>query len=190
EQPNGPAVVNEAPPRRRAKVRTTKEVPTGLASGVRTLFGWRPAAFLGAAIMVGIALVSYWWIGPGLVALPMNTQQVKIAAGSTGPTAQASALQIAVLPFENLSGDPAQQFFSDGMTEDIGAALAKVPRLQLVARASAFQFRDVTDVRRVGKTLGARYVIKGSVKKTQDRVRIAAQLIRTDTGVTAWSDTY
>ena len=190
EQPNGPSVVNEAPPRRRAKVRTTKEVPTGLASGVRTLSGWRPAAFLGAAIMVGIALVSYWWIGPGLVALPMNTQQVKIAADSTGPTAQASALQIAVLPFENLSGDPAQQFFSDGMTEDIGAALAKVPRLQLVARASAFQFRDVTDVRRVGKTLGARYVIKGSVKKTQDRVRIAAQLIRTDTGVTAWSDTY
>ena len=189
EQPVDPLRVADTPPRRRTKVRHASEVPTGLGS--RGHFGLRVSAtFMGAAVIVGAALVSFWWITPGRVAKPTRTQQVGIAADNTGHTTQTAALRIAVLPFDNLSGDPAQQFFSDGMTEEIAAALAKVPGLQLIARASAFQLRDEKDVRRVGQTLGARYVIKGSVRKAQNRVRIAAQLIRTDTGTIAWSDSY
>ena len=116
----------------------------------------------------GILLVDYSWS----CGQTTRTQQVGIAADNTGHTTQTAALRIAVLPFDNLVGDPAQQFFSDGMTEEIAAALAKVPGLQLIARASAFQLRDEKDVRRVGQTLGARYVIKGSVRKAQNCARI------------------
>jgi TolB-like protein/DNA-binding SARP family transcriptional activator len=104
--------------------------------------------------------------------------------GESAPTA------VAVLPFENLSGDPSQQFFSDGMTEEISAALAKVPGLEVVARTSAFHFRGNRDARQVGHALSARYVLEGSVRKEDDRVRIAAQLVRTETGRLVWADTY
>ncbi len=97
---------------------------------------------------------------------------------------------IAVLPFDNLSGDPAQQFFSDGMTEEISTALAKVPGLELIARTSAYRLRGDKDARQVGAALGAPYLLEGAVRKTNDRVRITAQLVRTDTGRLAWSDTY
>ena len=71
-----------------------------------------------------------------------------------------------MLPFGNLSGDAEQEFFSDGMTEEITSALAKVPDLQVVARASAFQFKgEKKDMRAVGQALGARYLIDGSVRK-------------------------
>jgi TolB-like protein/DNA-binding SARP family transcriptional activator len=106
------------------------------------------------------------------------------AAVESEPTA------VAVLPFENLSGDPSQQFFSDGITEEISSALAKLPGLELVARTSAFQFRGNRDARQVGHALGARYVLEGSVRKKDDRVRIAAQLVRTETGRLVWADTY
>ncbi|HUE66370.1 MAG TPA: BTAD domain-containing putative transcriptional regulator [Rhizomicrobium sp.] len=97
---------------------------------------------------------------------------------------------IAVLPFDNLSGDPTQQFFSDGMTEEISTALAKVPGLELIARTSAYRLKGNKDARQVGAALGAPYLLEGAVRKTNDRVRITAQLVRTDTGRLAWSDTY
>ncbi len=188
-QPGDPAGVDDTPPRRRTKVRQARNVPTGLASTGR--LGLRvPAALMGTAVIVGLALMSYWWITLGRVAISTRAHQAGTTADSTGLIAQTAALQIAILPFDNLSGDPAQQFFSDGMTEEIAAALAKVPRLKLIARASAFQFRDEKDVRRVGQALGAPYLVKGTVSKTQNRVRITAQLIRTDTGTIAWSNSY
>jgi DNA-binding SARP family transcriptional activator/TolB-like protein len=188
-QPGDPAGVDDTPPRRRTKVRQARDVPTGLASTGR--FGLRvPAALMGTAVIVGLALVSFWWIAPGRVAISTRAHQAGTTADSTGHTAQTATLQIAMLPFDNLSGDPAQQFFSDGMTEEIAAALAKVPRLKLIARASAFKFRDEKDVRRVGQALGAPYIVKGTVSKTQNRVRITAQLIRTDTGTITWSNSY
>ncbi len=77
-----------------------------------------------------------------------------------------------------MSGDASQEFFSDGMTEEITSALAKVPDLRVVARTSAFQFKgEKNDIRSVGQSLNATHLIEGSVRKEGDRVRITAQLI-------------
>ena len=101
------------------------------------------------------------------------------------------AVAIAVLPFANMSGDPSQEFFSDGMTEEINSAIAKVPNLQVIARTSAFQFKGQNqDVRAVGQALGANHLIEGSVRQARDRVRITAQLVRAGDGVQLWSERY
>jgi len=105
--------------------------------------------------------------------------------------AKSRAISIAVLPFANLSGDPSQEFFSDGMTEEITSALTKVPNLQLIARTSAFQFKGRhQDVRAVGQALGASHLIEGSVRKAGERIRITAQLIHASDGVQLWSERY
>jgi len=113
-----------------------------------------------------------------------------IGTGQAHASVRPAPTAIAVLPFDNLSGDPAQQFFSDGMTEEISTALAKVPGLELIARTSAYRLKGNKDAREVGAALGAPYLLEGAVRKTNDRVRITAQLVRTDTGRLAWSDTY
>lgn len=98
---------------------------------------------------------------------------------------------IAVMPFVNMSSDAEQEFFSDGMTEEILNALAKVPKLQVTARTSVFSLKGQNkDVRDIGKLLGVAYVLEGSVRKAGDEVRITAQLIRADNGFHLWSETY
>jgi TolB-like protein len=102
-----------------------------------------------------------------------------------------NAKSVAVLPFLNLSGDPNEEYFSDGMTEEITSALAKIPNLPVVARTSAFQFKGVNkDVRTICQTLGASYVIEGSVRKAGNEVRVTAQLIKAANGDHVWSDSY
>ncbi len=96
-----------------------------------------------------------------------------------------------MLPFLNLSGDADQEFFSDGMTEEITSALAMVPDLKVVARTSAFQFKgEKSDMRAVGKALNATHLIEGSVRKDGNRVRITAQLIEVGKGTHLWSENY
>ena len=96
-----------------------------------------------------------------------------------------------MLPFVNLSGDSAQEFFSDGMTEEITAALAKIPSLQVVARTSAFEFKGQNrNIQDISQKLHAGYVIEGSVRKAGERVRITAQLIRADSGAHLWTENY
>ena len=98
---------------------------------------------------------------------------------------------IAVLPFVNMSGDPGQDFFSDGITEDIITELSRFRSLIVVARNSSFMFRDsAQDLREVSKKLGARFILEGSVRKAGDRVRITAQLINGVTGEHVWADRY
>ena len=88
-------------------------------------------------------------------------------------------------------GRYAQEFFSDGMTEEIMTALAKVSALRVVGRESAFQFKgQKTDMHAVGQALGASYLVEGSVRKAGDQVRITAQLVQADNGVSLWTDTY
>jgi TolB-like protein len=142
---------------------------------------------LACSLIVLIALASYWWISKQSRFAAGNRE---IEASGARTTAASRPLAVAVLPFENLSGDPDQEFFSDGMTEEISSALSKVPGLVLIARTSAFQFRGNRDARQVGRILGARYVLEGAVRKKGDRVRITAQLVRTDAGRLVWSDTY
>jgi serine/threonine-protein kinase len=98
---------------------------------------------------------------------------------------------IAVLPFANLSGDSENDYFSDGLTEEIISALAGVPELRVVARTSAFQFRARGgNVRAIGGELGVRSVLEGSVRKDGQRIRVTAQLINVSDGVCLWSHTY
>ena len=98
---------------------------------------------------------------------------------------------IAVLPFVNMSGDPEQEYFSDGITEEIITALSKTPKLFVIARTSSFKYKGKeVDVRTVGKELGVRYVLEGSVRKAEDKVRIAAQLIDSQSGNHLWAERY
>jgi adenylate cyclase len=98
---------------------------------------------------------------------------------------------IAVLPFANMSGDPEQEYFSDGITEDIITALSRISGLLVVARNSTMAYKDqAVDVRTVGQEQGVRYVLEGSVRKGGNRVRITAQLIDTSTGKHLWADRY
>ncbi|MEP6874237.1 MAG: adenylate/guanylate cyclase domain-containing protein [Burkholderiales bacterium] len=98
---------------------------------------------------------------------------------------------IAVLPFANLSGDPEQEYFADGLAEDILTRLAMQRWLPVIARNSSFAFRGRSiDVKAVGRTLGARYVLEGSVRKAGNRVRVTGQLIDATTGHHVWADRY
>jgi adenylate cyclase len=90
---------------------------------------------------------------------------------------------IAVLPFENMSGDPEQEYFADGMVEEIITALSRFKSLFVIARHSSFTFKDkATDIKEVGRRLGVRYVLEGSVRKASGKVRITGQLIDATTG--------
>jgi adenylate cyclase len=98
---------------------------------------------------------------------------------------------IAVLPFDNLSGDPDQQYFSDGITEDIITELSRFRALFVIARNSSFQYRGTaTDVKRVGRELGVQYVAEGSVRKFGDQVRVTAQLIDAASGNHLWAERF
>jgi TolB-like protein len=98
---------------------------------------------------------------------------------------------IAVLPFQNISSDPEQEYFADGMVEDIISGLSRIKWLFVIARNSSFVYKgNATDVKRVGRELGVRYVLEGSVRKAGNRVRITAQLNDAATGVHFWSERY
>jgi len=96
---------------------------------------------------------------------------------------------IAVLPFQNMSGDPTQEYFADGMVDEITTALSRVRWIHVVSRNSSFTYKGhAIDVRQVGRELGVGYVLEGSVRKSGNRVRISAQLIEADTDVNLWAD--
>jgi TolB-like protein/class 3 adenylate cyclase len=98
---------------------------------------------------------------------------------------------IAVLPFQNISGEPDQEYFADGMVEDIITALSRIPSLFVIARSSSFAYRGNTvDVRKVGRELGVRYVMEGSVRKAGNRLRITGQLIEAELGMHIWADKF
>jgi TolB-like protein/Tfp pilus assembly protein PilF len=98
---------------------------------------------------------------------------------------------IAVLPFDNMSGDPEQEFFADGITEDIITELSRFRWLMVMARNSSFTFKgQSTDIREVGRTLGVRYVLEGSVRRAGKRVRITGQLIDAENGSHLWADRF
>src|SRR5207245_6419098 len=98
---------------------------------------------------------------------------------------------IAVLPFTNMSGDPEQDYFADGMVEEIITALSRLRWLFVIARNSSFTYKGRSvDVRQVGRELGVRYVLEGSVRKAANRVRIIAQLIDALTGLHIWADRF
>jgi TolB-like protein/class 3 adenylate cyclase len=135
------------------------------------------------------------------IARPIRIYRVRLAAPQRTPNAspvQAMAAlalpdkpSIAVLPFQNMSGDPEQEYFADGMVEEIITALSRIRWLFVIARNSSFTYKGkAVDVKQVGRELGVRYVLEGSVRKGGDRVRITAQLIDAATGAHLWADRF
>jgi adenylate cyclase len=113
-----------------------------------------------------------------------------IARLTTGETTDSRPV-VAVLPFNNLSGDTSQDYFADGLTEDIINGLARNAELQVIARNSTFALRgNVGDVRDIGSRLGAGYVVEGSARRSGDQLRVVAQLIDARSGAHLWSNSY
>ncbi len=125
----------------------------------------------------------------------IRAYRVRLAAPAFAPVQPALALpdkpSVAVLPFQNMSGDPEQVLFADGMVEEIITALSRIRWLFVIARNSSFTYKDrAVDIKQVGRELGVRYVVEGSVRKGGNRVRITAQLIDAIAGTHIWADRY
>ncbi len=145
---------------------------------------WLWAAVAAVVLVLGISAAIFWnyYYLPDPVDIdPEGKMAFELP---TGPS-------IAVLPFNNMSGDPDQDYFCDGITENIIFALSHNPVLFVIARNSTFAYKDKSvDVRQVGRELGAQYVLEGSVQKTGERIRITAQLIDAKSGNHLWSERY
>jgi adenylate cyclase len=128
------------------------------------------------------------------IARPVRVYRVSLSRSAT-KTAEAPALpnkpSIAVLPFQNMSGDPEQEYFADGVVEEIITALSRIRWLFVIARNSSFTYKGrAMDIKQVGRELGVRYVLEGSVRKAGSRVRITGQLIDVSNGAHIWADRF
>jgi adenylate cyclase len=170
-------------------------MPEGGGSGVDLLFriaGWLGENEATISAVVGIAVLG------GIVFAGVRSllSRRSVAATETAPEedpllALPTGPVVAVLPFENLSRDPEQEFFSDGLTEGIITALSRFKDLFVIARNSTFRYKgEAVDVRQLNKELGARYVLEGSVQKAQDALRVTAQLLDAKDGTHLWAETY
>ena len=133
------------------------------------------------------------------ISLPVRAFRLSALASPQRPLTDVSATvpgfdgrpAVAVLSFQNMSGDPEQEYFADGIAEDILTRLAMWRWLPIIARSSSFAYKNrAVDMKHIGRELGARYVLEGSVRKVGDRVRIRGQLIDTDTGHHVWAERY
>ncbi len=162
----------------------TSSSKTAAPSGSQPVFSSaRPANRRKILVPVGVlvavlAVAAAFWLGRG-------------GRGLTGTAAQPGTPSIAVLPFVNMSSDKEQEYFSDGLSEELLNDLAKIPGLRVAARTSSFQFKGKTeDLRTVGEKLNVSTILEGSVRKEGQRVRITAQLIKVGDGFHLWSETY
>jgi adenylate cyclase len=135
--------------------------------------------FATAAVLTALALGWYFYGQPSF------------RRGDTATPVAAARNSVAVLPFANMSGKPDEDYFSDGMTEELLNVLARVPQLQVVARTSVFEFKGKGgDVREIGRKLGVSHIVEGSVRRDGEQVRITAQLVRVSDGFHVWSQNY
>ena len=139
-----------------------------------------PAAGLFTALFLVIG-AGAWWLSANL----------DTPAELPGPTAAVQAASIAVLPFANLSADPENEYFSDGLAEELLNVLARVPGLKVAGRTSSFAFKGRSDdAREIARALSVANVLEGSVRKSADRVRISVQLVQAEDGFQLWSDSF
>ena len=144
----------------------------------------------------GLILLSRTWAQQQLknIARPVRAYRVRLRwphARGCPALALPDKPSIAVLPFQNMSGDPEQDYFCDGLVEDIITTLSKLAGLRVIARNSTFVYKGRSvDVREAAKQLGVRYVLEGSVRKSGNRIRITAQLIDAKDGTHLWAERY
>jgi adenylate cyclase len=166
-QAGAPAQAKPAEPKRRSSL-----APLGLGF---------------AALIVLVAGGVWYFLGANRVATSAPTP----GASNAAAPAQAAHLSIVVLPFANLSGDPAQDYFADGVTDNLTTDLSRIRNSFVIARNTAFTFKGkAVDAKEIGKELGVRYVLEGSVQRDQNRVRINAQLIDAESGAHLWADRF
>ena len=142
--------------------------------------------------MVVLALLVGWWLGrsksePETASATANGAQAKSAV----PAVSVATNSVAVLPFNNMSTDEANEYFAEGLTEELHNVLVKIPELKVAGRTSANAFKDTEeDLRSVGEKLGVATILEGSVRKSGDQVRISANLVNVEDGFDLWSETY
>jgi TolB-like protein/Tfp pilus assembly protein PilF len=164
----------------------------------------RQRAIIGtvAAAALVIACVA-WWFWPAAISPPGAGKPADQATASSTPTPTAPAataisqpavaprLSIVVLPFANLSNDPDQQYFADGITEDVTTDLSRIAGMFVIARNTAFTYRNKpVETKQIGRELGVRYVLEGSVQRSGGQLRVTAQLIDAETGGHLWAERF
>jgi adenylate cyclase len=154
------------------------------AKPIKSGIGRRPLAILVAGIVAFIVIVS----GVGYF---LSANRTATVATTAATPAEPARLSIVVLPFTNLSNDPSQDYFADGVTENLTTELSRIHNSFVIARNTAFSFKGKNvDARDIGRQLGVRYVLEGSVQRDQNRVRVNAQLIDAGSGAHLWADRF
>jgi adenylate cyclase len=157
---------------------TTTKPTKHVAAKQRSMFVWAGAGIVALAVILGGA----WFLGP---------HRTASVAPNVPTVAKAGHLSIVVLPFRNLSGDPSQDYFADGITENLTTDLSRIRNSFVIARNTAFTFKGKNiDTKEISKDLGVRYVLEGSVQRDQNRVRVNAQLIDGETGAHLWAERF
>jgi adenylate cyclase len=148
-----------------------------------------------AAVLVTTGIA--WWVWPAIRSSPTPPAAVGSAADSAQPAspvvkpAVAPRLSIVVLRFANLSNDPDQQYFADGITEDLTTDMSRLAHMFVISRDTAFTYKDKpVNAKQIGRELGVRYILEGSVQRSANRVRINAQLIGTKTDAHLWAERF
>jgi TolB-like protein/Flp pilus assembly protein TadD len=166
---------------------TTNRTGPALASTPPTQTRSRPAPWIALGLAALAIVVGGAWFALRYSGLHRHAQADTVGYSQPGVTEKS----IAVLPFVDLSEKHDQDYFADGMAEEVIGLLARIPGLKVIGRTSSFQFKGKNqDLRDIGNTLGVSYVVEGSVRKSGERLRVTAQLISTRDSSHLWSDTY
>ena len=147
---------------------------------------------IGAAVMAALVIaVVAWWFWPATRSSSTAPAAVATAATSIAQPLVAPRLSIVVLPFANLSNDPEQQYFADGITEDLTTDVSRIAHSVVISRNTAFTYRNKSvDTRQIGHELGVRYVLEGSVRRSGNKIRVNAQLIDAETDAHLWAEQF
>jgi adenylate cyclase len=141
-------------------------------------------------VLIALAGAAWWLLWPGPGAEPRPPLAEPTTGAATQP-ASAPRLSIVVLPFANLSNDPQQEYFADGITEDLTTDIARIQGSLVIARNTAFTYKGkAVDAKQIGRELGVRYVLEGSVQRAGNQVRINAQLVDAETGAHLWAERF
>jgi adenylate cyclase len=181
--------------------RPVRAFAIGIAARSRRSRPIRGAMIVAAGALAVVVIVAAWWSWPRETPALTTAQSPPPAAPAPAaasaqrppvPEAEpAQRLSIVVLPFANLSNDPEQEYFADGITDDLSTDLSRIGGSFVIARNTAFTYKGKpTDVKQIGRDLGVRYVVEGSVRRTGDQVQVNVQLIDTESGAHLWAERF
>lgn len=160
--------------------------PASDVSAFKENRGLSPWIALAAVAMIGL-FAAIWWLAKG----ESESDRPRASEAPTAGPATPDSASLAVLPFADRSAEQDQEYFSDGLSEELITVLASISKLKVAGRSSSFAFKGRNvDSREVGRQLGVAHILEGSVRKSGDQIRISAQLVKADDGFQLWSETY